>query len=48
MSVDVDVPWSWGLFAWFVVGALIWCLAVYGAWTMFAPGQCDLGVGALL
>jgi hypothetical protein len=48
MSEYVDEPWTWWLFAWFVVGALILCLAGYGAWTMFAPGQCNLGVGALL
>jgi hypothetical protein len=47
-DIDVDVPWSWGLFAGFVFGFLIWCLAVYGAWVLVCPPKCELGVGALL
>ena len=39
---------NWGLFAWFTVGAAIWCLAVYGAWALFFPPKCELGIGALL
>jgi hypothetical protein len=37
-----------GLFVWFSLGALIWCFAVYGAWVLFNPPPCNLGVGALL
>jgi hypothetical protein len=44
----MDDPWSWGLFGWFVAGALVWCLAVYGGYVLFYPPKCDLGVGALL
>jgi hypothetical protein len=47
-DMEVDVPWSWGLFAGFVFAALIWCLAAYGAWVLVYPPKCELGVGALL
>jgi hypothetical protein len=30
------------------IGALILCLAVYGALTLFNPPPCNLGIGALL
>jgi hypothetical protein len=36
------------LFFWAAVGAAIWCLAIYGAYALFYPRQCDLGIGALL
>jgi hypothetical protein len=36
------------MFVWLSLGALIWCLAVYGAWALFNPPPCNLGVGALL
>jgi hypothetical protein len=48
MSEYVDEPWTWWLFAWFVVGALILCLAGYGGYVLAYPPKCDLGVGALL
>jgi hypothetical protein len=41
-------PWSWGLFGWFTLGALIWCLAVYGGYVLAYPPKCDLPIGALL
>jgi hypothetical protein len=37
-----------GLFFWMTVGGLIWGLAIYGAYSMFYPRQCELGIGALL
>jgi hypothetical protein len=38
----------WWLFACLTAGAAIWCLAIYGAWVMFNPPKCELGIGALL
>jgi hypothetical protein len=39
---------GFGLYLWFVVGALILCLAAYGAWALIYPPKCELGIGALL
>jgi hypothetical protein len=36
------------MFVWLSLGALVWCLAVYGAWALFNAPPCNLGIGALL
>jgi hypothetical protein len=42
------MSWHWFQFIWLAVGFLILCFAIYGAWVLFNPPQCELGIGALL
>jgi hypothetical protein len=39
---------SGGIFILYSLGALVLCLAVYGALALFNPPPCNLGIGALL
>jgi hypothetical protein len=39
---------DWETFVWISLASGILCMAVYGAWAMFGPRPCNLGIGALL